>query len=83
MASSWKAAETGIVRVPRSHNGSVRAARPLATSPWATPNLCALFDRCALIQINGQVFPTWVGVSMRQRSGIPPKHDSRIDLLIF
>jgi hypothetical protein len=29
MVSSWKAAETGTVRVPRSRNGSVRAARPL------------------------------------------------------
>jgi hypothetical protein len=30
MVSSWKAAETGIVQVPRSCDGSVRAARPLA-----------------------------------------------------
>ena len=56
MVSSWKAAETGIVQVPRSCDGSVRAARPLAISPWATLNLYALVAWSVLIQINGPFF---------------------------
>jgi hypothetical protein len=56
MVSSWKAAETGIVQVPRSCDGSVRAARPLAISPWATLNLYALVAWSVLIQINGPSF---------------------------
>jgi hypothetical protein len=56
MVSSWKAAETGIVQVPRSCDGSVRAARPLVMSPWATLKLYALVAWSVLIQINGPSF---------------------------
>jgi hypothetical protein len=39
MASSQKAAEAGTVLVPRSYNGSVGAARPVVTSPWAAQQI--------------------------------------------
>jgi hypothetical protein len=56
MVSSWKAAEAEIVQVPRSCDGSVRAARPLVMSPWATLKLYALVAWFVLIQINGASF---------------------------
>jgi hypothetical protein len=56
MVSSWKAAEAEIVQVPRSCDGSVRAARPLVMSPWATLKLYALVAWSVLIQINGPSF---------------------------
>lgn len=37
MVSSWKAAETGTVQVPRSRDGSVRAARPLVICSLGDP----------------------------------------------
>jgi hypothetical protein len=53
MASSRKAAETGTAQVPRSCDGSVRAARPLITSPWATSSLC-VFD---LVRVDPNQWP--------------------------
>ena len=53
MASSRNAAETGTAQVPRSCDGSVRAARPLITSPWATSNLCAF----GLVRVDPNQWP--------------------------
>jgi hypothetical protein len=53
MASSRNAAETGTAQVPRSCDGSVRAAPPLITSPWAASSLC-VFD---LVRVDPNQWP--------------------------